>query len=399
MRRMPRLGRSVHVILGLAIAVLVVIYGGMELWPRVESYWRMRELDRRWRDPSLPAAERGRAVERLAEFGPDAAPYLLAAAHDADGRVRAQAYLYLSGLEPVPEEAVQICVAALKDDRVPGARASAAGSLGLVAYIDRDRRVDRRRRIIESLVAAGRDRSPVVRCAAVRAMVGANAVSVDPSPWLEDSDPLVRLAAAEAILWLDPANKGRIVPTLQAMILQANPGRPGDVIRPMALLLQADPSAGRPLVPTFVAWFGREDPAVRTLVLECFLRLGPAARDAIPALEARLDRSQPAERARVALAIVMIEPAACERAAIVLCAMLRDAALHPRERVMALAPLGAMLHRAGVPGRVRDRVDTTLRAVPEDRATHPELAGRVRQLLDYQQGPPAGMVTRDTGIQ
>ena len=221
----------------------------------------------------------------LAEFGPEAAPFLLAAARDADVRVRGRAYLYLSGLEPVPEEAVVICLAALKDDREPLARASAAGSLGTVAYMYREHRVDRRRFIIESLVEAGRDRSPVVRCAAVRAMIDANAVSVDPSPWLEDSDRLVRLTAAEAILWLDPANKGRMIPMLQAMIVQADPARPGDVARPLFLLIRADPSACRGVVPTFAAWLRHEDASVRDHVIGWLMAMGRAARDAIPALE------------------------------------------------------------------------------------------------------------------
>ena len=42
MMRMPQLGRAVYVILGLAILVLVVTYGSMELWPRVEAYQKMR---------------------------------------------------------------------------------------------------------------------------------------------------------------------------------------------------------------------------------------------------------------------------------------------------------------------------------------------------------------------
>ena len=121
MMRMPQLGRAVYVILGLAILVLVVTYGSMDLWPRVEAYRRMRALDRRWHDPE-PAAGRARqAAQMLAEFGPDAAPYLLAAARDADVRVRGRAYLYLSGLDPVPEEAVVICLAAPEGrPRAPG---------------------------------------------------------------------------------------------------------------------------------------------------------------------------------------------------------------------------------------------------------------------------------------
>ena len=96
MARMPQLGRAVYAIMGLAILVLVITYGGMEIWPRVEAYWKMRALDRRWHDPSLSVAARARAAELLAEFGPDAAPYLLVAARDADDRMRETAYDYLA---------------------------------------------------------------------------------------------------------------------------------------------------------------------------------------------------------------------------------------------------------------------------------------------------------------
>ena len=124
--RMPQLGRAVYAILGLAILVLVVTYGGMAIWPRVEDYRTMRALDRRWHDPGLSAAERSKAAEMLSEYGPEAAPYLLAAARDADARMREQAYDYLAGLEPMTDEAVSICLTALKEDREPRARAAAA---------------------------------------------------------------------------------------------------------------------------------------------------------------------------------------------------------------------------------------------------------------------------------
>ncbi len=60
-----------------------------------------------------------------------------------------------------------------------------------------------------------------------------------------DSDRLVRLAAAEAIFWLDPTNRGRMVPTLRAMIVAADPARPVEVHRPLGLMLQVD-RAGLP---------------------------------------------------------------------------------------------------------------------------------------------------------
>jgi hypothetical protein len=386
MASMPKLGRSVYAILVLAILVLVITYGGMAIWPRVEAYRTMQALDRRWHDPSLSAAAREKASEMLAEFGPEAAPYLLAAARDADGRVREKAYGYLAGLEPMTDEVILICLAALKEDREPRARASAAGSLGAIAYMSRKARLERRRVIIESLAAAGRDESPIVRRAAVQAMMGADAVDIDPGPWLEDSDRLVRLAAAEAIFWLDPAHKGRIVPTLLAMIVEADPARPVEVHRPMGLMLRVDRAACRALVPTFAAWLRHEDERVRHHAMRWLVELGPLAREAIPALEAMLDRAQPAERSRAAVAIIVIDPAACDRAAASLLALLRDAAIPPAERIAALGPLNMVINHARVPPRIRDATLKTLGAVPDEPGTHPEFGHRIRMFLEYQGG-------------
>jgi HEAT repeat protein len=99
MARMSQLGRPVYATLGLAVLILVVTYGSMAVWPRVADYRQMRDLDRLWRDRSLPPAARIKAAEMLAEFGPDAAPYLMAAARDPDDLVRLKAYSFLSGIE------------------------------------------------------------------------------------------------------------------------------------------------------------------------------------------------------------------------------------------------------------------------------------------------------------
>jgi hypothetical protein len=385
MMRMPQLGRAVYATLGLAILVLVLTYGSMAIWPRIAEYRQMRELDRRWHDRSLSAAARGKAAEMLAEFGPEAGPFLLAAARDPEDLVRQKAYSFLAGIDPIPEEAVQICLAALQQEREPRTRATAAEALGAVAYLWRESRHDRRRSIIESLVVAGRDPSPIVRCAVMRAMVGANAVTVDPSPWLDDTNRSVRLAAADAIIRLTPTNKGRVVPILQAMILQADPARTADIERPLGLLFRADPSACQNLMPTFISWLHHEDAQVRTRVIGWLLQMGPLAQDAIPALDALLDRGPPAARARVAIAIVVIDPTACEQAAVNLLAMLRNAEIDPRERLQALSPLSMMLNQSRVPARIRDDVHRTLLAIPDEPGIHPEFARRVRQFVEYQE--------------
>jgi hypothetical protein len=385
MVRMPQLGRAVYATLGLAILILVATYGSMAVWPRVADYRQMRELDRLWHDRSLPPAARIKAAEMLAEFGPEAAPFLIAAARDADDLVRHKAYGFLAGIEPIPEEAVQICLAALKQEREPRARAVAAESLGSVAYLWRESRRDRRQSIIESLVVAGHDRSPIVRHAVLRAIVGADAVTVDPTPWLEDSNRSVRLAAADATLRLAPTNKGRMVPMLRAMILQADPARTADIEGLLGLLLRADPAACRDLMPTFVSWLGHEDAAVRVRVVGWLPRLGPIAQDAIPALESLLDRGPPADRARVAFAIIVIDPTACEHAAVNLLAMLRNAAIDPRDRIQALSPLSVILNQSKVPQHVRDDVHRALLAIPDEPGLHPEFARRIREFLQYQE--------------
>jgi HEAT repeat protein len=385
MMRMPQLGRAVYATLGLAITVLVLTYGTMAIWPRVAEYQQMRELDRRWHDRSLSPRARNKAAEMLAEFGPEAGPFLLAAARDADELVRQKAYSFLAGIDPLPEEAVQICLAALTQEPEPRVRATAAESLGAAAYLLRESRRDRRRSIIESLEAAGRDRSPIVRYAVIRAMIGADAVTVDPSPWLDDSSRAVRLAAAEAILRLAPTNKGRVVPMLQAMIVQADPARTVDLERLLVLLFRADPSACRGLVPTLMSWLHHEDPQVRTRVMGWLVHLRPMAQDAIPALEELLRRGSPADRARAAFAIIVIDPTACEKAALDLLTLLRDVGIDPRERIQALSPLGALLNQPKVPARVRDDVHRTLLAIPDEPGIHPEFARQVRLFLDFHE--------------
>jgi hypothetical protein len=380
----PQLGRGVYATLILAILILTITYGGMAIWPRLDDYRTMRALDRRWHDASLPAAERARAAGLLAEFGPDAAPYLLAAVHDADGQMRERAYIYLGGIDPLPEEAAGVCLAALKEDREPRARAAAAESLGVVAFACRQARPDRRLLIIESLVAAGHDGSPLVRSAAMRAMINADAAGVDPSPWLEDPERSVRLVAAEATFRLDPAHKARTVPVLQSLILQADPARPVAVGRPLSLLLRVDQSACRGLVPTFVSWLRHEDPAVRGRVVGWLLQMGPHARDAVPALEALLDRGGHRDRAGAAIAIVVIDPAGCARASQCLVGLLGDAGVHPRDRIRVLPPLNLMLNHPGVPTTIRDAALKDVRAIQGRPGAHPEFELRIRQFLELQ---------------
>ncbi|MHB1559842.1 MAG: HEAT repeat domain-containing protein [Isosphaeraceae bacterium] len=403
MARKPRFGRAVYATMGLAILVLATTYGGMELRPRLEAYRTMRALNQRWQDASLPLRVRNRAAQRLAEYGPDAEPYLLAAARDEEGRVREAAYGYLSGLVPVPEDAIAICLRALRDEETPRGRAAAARSLGTIAFLIQKTRAERRAAIIRELATAGRDASPVVRRAAVRAMVEAGAVDVDPGPWLEDSDPQVRYAAAEAVYWLDPQNRGRMIPTLHALIVAADPTRPGEVWRPMQLLLRADRPASRSLVPTFAGWLRHDDPRVGHQAIVWLQMLGPLARDAIPALESLLEAGNPSLRVHAAMAIIAIHPAGCDRAAACLLALLNDSDVPPQERLGALGPLSRLINDAAVPPKVRDATLQVILAVPDEPGVHPEFGRRVRLFLEYQKAAQtrtaAGAAARHPDVQ
>lgn len=403
MVRMPRLGRAVYATMGLAVVVLAITYGAMELRPRLEAYRTMRALNQRWRDASLSLRVRNLAAQRLAEYGPDAGPYLLAAARDEEGRVREAAYGYLSGLVPVPDEAVAICLAALRDEATPRGRAAAARSLGAMAFLIRQTRAELRMAILMALATASREASPVVRRAAVRAMVEAGAVNVDPLLWLEDSDPQVRYAAAEAVYWLAPKNRGRMIPTLRALIVAADPTRPVEVWRPLGLLLRADRPAGESLVPTFAGWLRHEDTGVRHQAIVWLQVLGPLARDAVPSLEALLEGGNTSLRVHAAVAIIAIHPAGCDRAAACLLALLRDSDVPPQERIGALGPLSRLIHDAAVPPRVRNSALQVIRAVPDDPGVHPEFGRRVRLFLEYQEGTriPTGATAaaRHSGVE
>jgi hypothetical protein len=174
---------------------------------------------------------------------------------------------------------------------------------------------------------------------------------------------------------------------LQAMVLQAGPDNPGVVLRSMNLLSQADPSACRGLVPTFVTWLRHEDAEARGRVLLWLASLGPIARDATPALEVMLQGGRPADRARAAMAIIQIDPTGCDRAVASLLALLADAAAHPRDRGLAIRPFAAMFRHADVPARIRDQTLREIRTVPEQPGIHPELALRIRQLVELQERP------------
>ena len=398
MVRIPRrFRRPIPATLGLSILLLGVIYGGMEVWPRIQTYQRLNELDRMRRDQSLSSRARAEAAQRMAEFGLDAAAYMPALTHDTDPRVREKAYAYLSSTEPITDEAVELCLGGLRDDVEPRARAMAACGLGPTAFLARADPSDRRQRILNSLKSASRDGSAMVRSAVLQAMINAQAIEFDPGPWLKDPDRSVRLAAAEAIFWLDPKHRDRVIPALRAMVAEAHPERPTEVLRPMSLLYRIDPSICRELVPTFVGWLGHDDPEVRVRVAIWLANLGPLAQAAVPALGAMLATGPPAQRTGAAMAVICVEPSRCAQAAEALVAVLADPIIEPRQRAEAIRPLALLFHNQAVPAGLRETTRTQVRSILDQPGLHPLLGDRIRILLappsPSRRGPTARLIS------
>ncbi len=396
MVRIPqRLRRPIPATLGLSILLLGVIYGGMEVWPRIQTYRQLTKLDGMRRDPSLTSAARAEAAQRMAEFGVDASAYMPALAHDTDARVREKAYAYLSSTEPITDEAVELCLGGLRSDVEPRARAMAACGLGPTAFLSRGDHSDRRQRILNSLTAASRDGSAIVRSAVLQAMINAQAIEFDPGPWLEDPDRSVRLVAAEAIFWLDPRHRDRVIPALRAMVVEAHPERPTEVLRPMGLLYRIDPTICRELVPTFVGWLRHDDPEVRVRVAFWLANLGPLAQSALPALGTMLATGPPAQRTGAAMAVICVEPSGCAQAAEALVAVLGDPIIEPRQRAEAIRPLAVLFHNQEVPARLRETTRDRVRSILDQPGLHPLLGDRIRFLLapPNRRGPTARLIS------
>jgi hypothetical protein len=245
MPRVRRFGLLLYGTLTLAGLVLLITYGILELRPRVERGLRFRALDRQWRDPNLPLAARDKAADQLMEFGDEAMPAYLAALADPNSEVRVTAYFHVTKHRPISREAILACLAALKNDPDPHARKALVLALTSVAQVSGDGG-DRRWPIVEAILAAGHDASPVVRLEVMRAMSDDHlAAGADLRPWLDDPDRAVRLAAAAAILQVDPTGKERVIPTVRAMMLDAGLAQHDELDRLHRLLHAADPAVCR----------------------------------------------------------------------------------------------------------------------------------------------------------
>lgn len=271
---------------------------------------------------------RQQAAAEVRRQGRTLLPILKDALQDKDPAVRGGAAQGLGALGPTASSVVALLNNTLKDD-VPAVRVEAAIALcrlsavnpGVVGpLLDGLKTGDRgvRRRAAESLAVVGpraKEAIPALlnlmkdpanapgRAAAARAlgMVGAEAKMVGPAlgAALKDDSPLVRLAAAEALLKLGPASQtGEPIAVLIALL-----GDKTVATRTQGVLIKAGPAA----LPGLLQALKDKDPDARRGAIGVLGQLGVKKEEVAPALTTALkDEAAPVRLAAVA-ALLRIE--------------------------------------------------------------------------------------------
>jgi HEAT repeat protein len=242
--------------------------------------------------------------------GPEEVPALLAALKQAESRARAEAADELGAIGPAAGAATPALRTALKDPealvRVSAAQALARIDAGdpapvpLLADLLKDNAVKARkaaayalgnlgadaRDAVPALVQTLKDADPAVRWSAAESLgqVGAPAAAGVPALMELLSDPQCRAGAADSLGEIGAVAK-EAIPALQELLKDAD----GGVRWTAALaLLRIDPQAAKPALPMLVQRLSSGDEKVYWDARWYLLMMGPAAKDAAPAVAARL---------------------------------------------------------------------------------------------------------------
>ncbi len=295
----------------LAGSLLILLgHGAWERWPDWRDWWALRKVvgDLRSNHPGVVK----RAFAQLVAAGPTGFPWLEGAATDPDAAVRLGALRALGQVHPAPRRSVATFLVGL-DDPDPAVRVAAAEAL---ARIGPDRIIPPPRlvRLVEA------DPEPAVRLAAARALFmvdaraqinagAAGSVHRALLTMLADPDPThlpARYEIVEAIRRLDPDSR-----------------------------IDAAPAMTRALIPLV----GSAERLSRRGAIEALERIGPPAREAIPALDRALRDDDPINRCLAGLALASIEGPDSGRARAVLRGLEDRAALPPKQRGQILGIL------------------------------------------------------------
>ena len=295
--------------------------------------------------------------------------------------------LVVVGLSEVDGGSIETLVELLENHEDPSVREMAARQVGLEALKDQG--------LQEALVRALDDEAPAVRIAAIQAIGHLDDKALDQRDRLErflgDPNPTIRAEAAVALSRIDRDLSESTVEVLKAASIGSDfPGRwGGGKWRVIAALGRVGSSAILELIEAL-----KTEGAPRYAAAEAIGRLGPEAREAIPALVGALgDRSWPA-RARVALALWRVEGRP-EDALPALIAALETPELRPRSgaRLLFLLPARlSMVRNSTSPERARVHMHTVYPASESFFVPVVDLVDLRLEIVEAleQMGPSAG---------
>jgi HEAT repeat protein len=242
--------------------------------------------------------------------GPEEVPALLAALKQAESQARAEAAGELGAIGPAAGAATAALRVTLKDPdalvRVSAAQALARidardpAPVPVLADLLKDKSVKARkaaayalgnlgadaRDAVPALVQTLKDADPAVRWTAAESLgqVGAPAAAAVPALVELLHDAQSRAAAADALGQIGAAAKAAI-PALQELLKDADGGMRWTAA---LALLRIDPQAAKPALPMLVQRLNNGDEKVYWDARWYLLMMGPAAKDAAPAVIARL---------------------------------------------------------------------------------------------------------------
>jgi HEAT repeat protein len=331
------------------------------------------------------------------------APYLVEAAGDPSGELRARACRYLLETGTDLEAVVPILAAAAsdKDDNVRADAVLAFGRLlGLrspqqqlanmrgvtlpeIVILQTDRVVGVRRReltpglraqTIKALRLLLKDHVSNTRIAAavLLAQLGPDPeVYVDLITATGDSEPGVRFAAARALLKVDQTHDGIAVKTLVALIASPDPisdrSAVLDVVKSTSVHVQDQ------VVAALASRLADVDSTVLPDVIDALVAAGPRAQAALPALERLLNDEDPVRRESAGIAVATIVGKASPRVLAILLRMIDDVALTRESRQSALGRIREL--------NVADLIEATPILIRQLGSKDPEVRSAALEML------------------
>lgn len=216
-----RFGPLTYGTLALAVIVVAGVVGEKTVWPLVTPWLEAREQAAILRGTSPGPADR--AAERLAKLGTPGFRELVKAANDPLNNVRALAVEQVALSRERSAAVVPILLEASVDPSPP---VRLWASVGLANHLqNRDPRIstDQRRAMLVALRQSLTDPNFLVRHESVRSpprLQGDESSALLPTlrDRLDDPAINVRIAAAQALLWIDPASTPVVVDHLVAWL-------------------------------------------------------------------------------------------------------------------------------------------------------------------------------------